>query len=218
MKNTLKIIILLFVVFMTSGCSGNYNLIINKDLSINEELELTLNDASLYNKTLEIFENNNINKEKYDVTVADNEVKISYNDKYTSIEDYLLNSKAYHQLFNKIEYNKVDDFIDLYIDENIKINNIHTNNNGTNLTDFDFIQLNITNPFKMNFTNAQIVNDDIYTWTIRNDLKNTKLQMQFKTKLDVFPYKGIIVGSVIVICMIIFIVSGISRTKKRQKL
>ncbi|MBQ9024715.1 MAG: hypothetical protein IJ105_05850 [Bacilli bacterium] len=218
MKNYLKIFLLIVIILITSGCSGNYNLKINPDLSIDENLELSIdNDNNAYDRTLKIFENNNIPKDNYDVSISSDKVIIEYNDKFSSIEDYLLNSKVYKQLFDKIEYNKNKKYVDLYVDQNIKIKNNYTKNNGSNLTDFDFIQINITNPYKMILTNADMVNDNIYTWSLTKDNYNKKIQMQFKPSFNKFPYRPIIVGSLILIISLIMTITIIRRYKNTQK-
>ena len=218
MKNYLKIFLLIVIILITSGCSGNYNLKINPDLSIDENLELSIdNDNNAYDRTLKIFENNNIPKDNYDVSISSDKVIIEYNDKFSSIEDYLLNSNVYKQLFDKIEYNKNKKYVDLYVDQNIKLKNDYTKNNGSNLTDFDFIQINITNPYKMILTNADMVNDNIYTWSLTKDNYNKKIQMQFKPSFNKFPYRPIIVGSLILIISLILTITIIRRYKNIQK-
>ena len=217
MRKKFKIIILLFLIFITAGCSGNYNLKINNDLSIEENLELSIiNNGDMYQRTIDIFEKNNIDNDKYDVSINENNIKINYNDKFSSIEDYILNSKVYSQLFSKIEYNKTNKFIDIYTNEDIKLKNDNTLLNGTNLTDFDVIQVNITNPFKVSITNAEIVNDNTYTWSITKDNNTKKIQMQFKPNLDVFPYRPVIVGSLIIIVSTILLYRLYKRYKKSQ--
>lgn len=219
MKINIKRLFLFVIIILLTGCSGNYNLNINDDLSINEELELSVeNKNNAYQKTLNIFENNEIDKENYDVSVSGNEVKISYKNKYNSIEEYISNSEVYHQLFNKIEYNKSNNYIDLYISENIKIKDSYTAINGSNLTDFDVLQINITNPYKIIYTNAEISNENTYTWTINPNTKNVKIKMQFKPTLDRFPLKGVIVLSVIIISSSILLFNLIRRFKKDQRI
>lgn len=219
MTKRFKIFILVLLITLVTGCSGNYNLTINEDLSIDEELQLDIdNNSDTYNNTLKIFQENNVDKEKYEVKIVGNNIKLEYKDKFLSIEDYLTNSKIYHQIFNNISYNKTDDFIDLYVDESIDLKNNYTNLNGSNINDFEFIQLNITNPFNINFTNAEFVNNNVYTWTIKNTTENQKIQMQFNMKLNVFPLKGVIVGSTILLCTLIFLIVFITRLKRRQRI
>ena len=219
MKNKFKIILIIFLVIILTGCSGNYNLVINDDMSVEEEIDLVIdNKNDTYDKTLKIFEENNINIDNYDVSVIENEVHINYKENFDSLEEYIVNSKVYHLLFNEIVYNKTSDYIDLYIDQNLKILNSNTIINGSNLTDFNVIQINITNPFDVNMSNAEMINDNVYTWTITKDDVTKKIQMQFKPQLNVFPYREVIVGSVILICFAIILISIYIRYRKKQKI
>lgn len=103
-----------------------------------------------------------------EVVLSDNNVRITYNKKYDSIEEYLLDSKVYHELIDEIQFNKSNDYIDLYVNQKLKLSNDNViKTNGTNLTDLDVLQINIENPFDVNFSNAEIVNDNVYTWTIK---------------------------------------------------
>lgn len=206
MNKKIQVILLSLLLIFLTGCSGNYDLNINNDLSIDEKLELSIdNSKDAYNKTVELFEKNNIDSKKYDVSINGNSVRIKYNDKFDSIGDYILNSKVYTLLFNKIEYNSSNNIIDLYVNENIKLKNNYTQLNGTNLTDLDVIQVNITNPYKVVITNAEIINDKTYTWSITNKDELKKIQMQFKTSLDKFPIKPVVVGSLIIIVSLILL-------------
>lgn len=219
MKKIIKYISIIFILILLTGCSGNYNVIINSDLSVNEELELTIdNEYGQYQKTLSIFEKNDIDKDNYDVSVEDDEIKIEYNEKFNSIEEYISNSKVYKQLINNIQLNRNNDYIDIYVDENLKIKNKYTNINGTNLVDLDVIQVNITNPFKVVLTNADMINDNVYTWSITKDDISKKIQMQFKPSLDVFPIKPVVVGIVILISSTILIYNLLKRYKGRQRI
>lgn len=213
-----KYIFLLLVVILLTGCSGNYNLTINDDMSISEELYLSIsNEDDLYEKTLKIFEENNISKDNYDVVVKEEKVEITYKDKFNTIEEYILDSKIYHHLFKEIQYNKSNNYIDLYVNENLKIKNNYNLINGSNLMDLDVIQINVTNPFEVNFSNAEIINDNIYTWTVKKGDTHKKIQMQFKPQLNIFPYREVIVTSVVIVCFVIIILSIFIRYKKRQK-
>ena len=206
------------LVILITGCSGNYNLKINEDLSLEEELDITIpNNNDSYQKTLSIFENNEIDKDKFSVTKSENVVKINYKDKFSSIEDYILNSKVYPQLFSNIQYNKKDNIIDLTINENIKLKNNNNNLNGTNLNDLDVIQVNVTNPFKVYDSNAELVNEKVYTWTIKNSDVEKKIQIQFKPTLDQFPLRAVVVGSVILLVIIIFGIILLKRYKKVRR-
>ena len=217
MKKIIKVISIFILLLISTGCSGNYDLKINKDLSVDESLNLELQKSDdNYNKTLKIFENNNISKDNYSVVTSDDKIKITYNESFISIEDYLINSKVYNQIFNKIEYNKTSQIVDLYTSENIKIKNNNNSINGTNLIDFDVLQINVETPFKVKYSNEDMKSDNIYTWTInRNDIKK-QIHLQFKIVEDKFPIRSVIVGLVLLIVISIFTINIINRYRKSQ--
>ncbi len=220
MNKKLKIFVIGILLILVTGCSGNYNLKINDDMSINEELYLTIdNSNNAYTKTLKIFKENNIPEDDYEVVLSDNNVRITYNKKYDSIEEYLLNSKVYHELIDEIQFNKSNNYIDLYVNQKLKVSNDNgIKMNGTNLVDLDVLQINIENPFDVNFSNAEIVNDNVYTWTIKKGDTEKKIQMQFKPSLNIFPYKQVAVLSTVIVCILIIIFTIYGRYKKRQKI
>lgn len=219
MNKKLKIFIIGILLILVTGCSGNYNLKINDDMSIDEELYLTIdNTNNAYTKTLKIFKENNIPEKDYEVVLSDNKVRITYNKKYDSMEEYILDSKVYHEFIDEIQFNKSNDYIDLYVNQKLKLSNDNIKSNGTNLVDLDVLQINIENPFSVNYTNAEIVNDNVYTWTIKKGDIEKKIQMQFKPSLNVFPYKQVAVLSTVIICSLIIIFTIYRRYKKRQKI
>lgn len=219
MNKKLKIFIIGILLILVTGCSGNYNLKINDDMSIDEELYLTIdNTNNTYTKTLKIFKENNIPEKDYEVVLSDNNVRITYNKKYDSMEEYILDSKIYHELIDEIQFNKSNDYIDLYVNQKLKLSNDNIKSNGTNLVDLDVLQINIENPFSVNYTNAEIVNDNVHTWTIKKGDIEKKIQMQFKPSLNVFPYKQVAVLSTVIICSLIIIFTIYRRYKKRQKI
>lgn len=219
MNKKLKIFIIGILLILVTGCSGNYNLKINDDMSIDEELYLTIdNTNNAYTKTLKIFKENNIPEKDYEVVLSDNNVRITYNKKYDSMEEYILDSKIYHELIDEIQFNKSNDYIDLYVNQKLKLSNDNIKSNGTNLVDLDVLQINIENPFSVNYTNAEIVNDNVYTWTIKKGDIEKKIQMQFRPSLNVFPYKQVAVLSTVIICSLIIIFTIYRRYKKRQKI
>mgnify|MGYP004499058659 FL=1 len=217
MNKKIKYIVISVLLLLVTGCSGNYNVKINEDMSVNEELYLTIeNKEGLYQKTLKIFNDNNVKEKDYEVVLSDDNLKITYNASYNSIEEYILNSKVYHQLIDNIELNKSNNYVDLYVNEKLKLSNSNMKQNGTNLTDLDVLQVNIENPFEVNFSNAELVTDNVYTWTIKNGDIEKKIQMQFKPSLDIFPYRQVIVLSIVIICFVIIGVSIYIRYKKSQ--
>lgn len=196
----LRFIFLTILIILLTGCSGNYDITINEDLSVNEKLNLELNNTSnTYQKVNNIFTENKINNDKYHVAIVDDKVNVDYEEKFESIEDYLLNSKVYHQLIDEIKYQKNKNYIDIYINQNLKIKNDNDNMLIGNMNDLNYLQINITNPYKIVTTNAESSNNNTYTWTIDKKTINKKIIMQFnpnKTKSYIRP---IAVGIVLII-------------------
>ena len=216
MKNKIKIVILVLSVVLLTGCSGNYNLKINKDLSVEENLYLTIDNTSdAYKNTLKIFDDNKIDKSNYDVSVSGNNVVIEYNEKFKTIDQYLLNSKIYHQLFDNISYNKTEKYIDLYTSQNLKLKG---NSYIGNTSDLDVLQINVQMPFKMINDNSDISNDDIYTWTIDKNTENKKISMHFTADPQSFPYAQVIVISLVVIALTVFAIMIIRMYKVKQQI
>lgn len=211
----MKLLIFFLTIFLFTGCAGDYNVKINKDLSINEELNLELeNTGSEYNNTLKLFKDNNINEKKYHVSINGSKVIIKYEDKFNSINEYILNSKVYHQLIDEIKYSKTKNYIDIYINQNLKLNN--DGSNIGNSSNIDFLQINITNPYKVIASNEETLSENTYTWNINKDTINKKILMQFEPKSRGIPYKVIIPMVVLAICISILAYIIIKNYKSKQ--
>lgn len=215
MRNKIRLLLLIFSIVFLTGCSGNYNININRDLSVDENLYLTIdNKANIYNNTLKIFDNNNIDKDKYDVSLSGDEIIIEYSDKFNTIDEYLLESKVYHQLIDEISYNKTDKYIDIYVNQHFKLKQ---NDNIGNTSDFDILQINVNTPFKMINNNSDISNDNVYTWTIDKNTIQKKIIMNFETKPIGISYSQVIMIAVLTIVIFIIAIILIRRFKNSQK-
>lgn len=208
----IKILIFLFALMLFTGCSGNYDVKINNDLSVSEKLNLYVeNNSDMYKKTVQIFEENKIKREKYDVRIVNNQINIKYREKFNSIDDYILNSKIYHQLYNDINYNRDNKTVDIYANEPLKINDSF---NISNSIDIDSLKINITNPFKTIVSNEDEINGDTYTWNINKDTPKKAISMQFTLN-----NKGISIGNIItiVVLMTSIILLAVIITKNSRK-
>ncbi len=216
MKNKIKLLFLLFSIIFLTGCSGNYNIKINEDLSVDEDLYLTIeNGPNVYNNTLKIFDDNNINTDNYSVVLSGDEIVIEYKDNFSSIDDYILDSKIYHQLVDNISYNKADNYIDIYTNQILKLKG---NDEIGNTSDLDVIQVNITTPFKVVFDNSDISNDNTYTWTIDKNTINKKIMINFEPKLSGFQYSRLIILLTFILVIGIFIYILFKKYKNIQKI
>lgn len=218
MKRFKKIYIFILIILLT-GCSGNYDVNINKDLGVEENLNLSIeNNISNYEKTLKIFDENKINKKDYSIKRKSDEIEINYNKKYDSIDEYILNSKIYKQMIDSIDYNKTNKYVDIYIDQYIKNKTENDEFITGNINDIDFLQINIKTPYNVIFTNAETSNENVYSWTIDKNTTRKKILLQFSNKEKGISISQIIILSVLCITILIFLFNIVRKYKNANKI
>ena len=178
----IKFIILILIVFLFAGCSGDYNLKFNRDLSIDEDIDILIdNKDNAYENTFVLFENADIDADKYDIMLKGDKVRIIYKEKYKSFEDYYLNSKLYRLLFKELELNRTNSGMFINTESNFKLDDSN-NQNIINSYDIDTLKINITMPFNVIENNADEVKDDTYTWVLNknNTYKNIRARYDYE--------------------------------------
>ena len=211
----LKMFLLLIIVFLVCGCSGTYNLKINNDLSVSEELNITLEDeSSNYDSINDLFINNNIDEKDYRIVIENNDLNVTYNNKYDSIEDYLLNSFLYKQLFDNISYNTDRKEFSL------EASNIFNNNNSTlNFSNrIKSLQIKVDTPLNVVEENSDSSTDNSYIWNIDNKTKEKDLYLIFSVDNNIFTTGNILVFGAIIIVLIILVYSLIKRLLSSRKI
>ena len=198
----IKFIILILIVFLFAGCSGDYNLKFNRDLTIDEEIDILIdNKDNSYENTHMLFEKAEIDPDKYDIMLKGDQVRIVYKEKYKSFEDYYLNSKLYRVLFKDVELNRDNTGMSINTESNLKLDDIN-NQNIVNSYDIDGLTINLTIPFSVNENNADLVKDNTYTWVLnkKDTHKNIRL---------VYDYQNDKTSSIVLIVVIGVISFGI---------
>ena len=178
----IKFIVLILIVFLFAGCSGDYNLKFNRDLSIDEDIDILIdNKDNAYENTFVLFENADIDADKYDIMLKGDKVRIIYKEKYKSFEDYYLNSKLYRLLFKELELNRTNSGMFINTESNLKLDDSN-NQNIINSYDIDTLKINITMPFNVIENNADEVKDDTYTWVLNknNTYKNIRARYDYE--------------------------------------
>ena len=178
----IKFIILILIVFLFAGCSGDYNLKFNRDLSIDEDIDILIdNKDNAYENTFVLFENADIDADKYNIMLKGDKVRIIYKEKYKSFEDYYLNSKLYRLLFKELELNRTNSGMFINTESNFKLDDSN-NQNIINSYDIDTLKINITMPFNVIENNADEVKDDTYTWVLNknNTYKNISARYDYE--------------------------------------
>lgn len=200
----IKYILLIFVILLFTGCSGNYSLTINKDLSVDEEIDILIdNKENTYETTILLFEKANIDSDKYKVVIIDDEVNIKYKENYSSFEEYYLNSKLYKTLFENIEFSIDNKGMSINTKSNLKLDD-KDNQNIINSYDIDNFKINIKVPFNVNNNNADSIKADTYTWILNSNDTFKEISIDYSYKAD--KVYGIVLLSLIGIATIVTLV------------
>lgn len=196
----IKYVLVILIVLLFTGCSGNYNLTFNKDLTVNEELNVSIDNIDdNYEKTHQLFENGNIDRDKYEIVIIDDKVNIRYKEKYKSFADYYLNSNLYKMIFEEIEYKKDNTGMSIKAETNLKLDD-KDNQNIINSYDINDLKINITIPFSVNKSNASSVKDNTYTWVLNKNDTYKNISIDYSYKED--KLYGIVILSLIGIAVI----------------
>ena len=210
-----KIIFVVLMLILLSGCKAKYSIKIDKDGSVEETLVAT--------ETPEYFDTYKhtsvgkvisyiidpyidvLNEKKYSVT---NNVKINSDSgvtvkkKYSSFKDYIGNSVIYSQFTDKISYEEKGDKV--YISLKGKFSSSAQNQSYVPVSDGS---ISITVPYKVIDSNADKVVDNTYIWNF-DDNKGQEREINIsytKSKIENldFNYSAIIGVAIIIILGII---------------
>ena len=181
-----KVLVLLIGILLLCGCSGNYNVNINEDLSVNEELNLKIKQGEkVYENTLKLFDDNDISPKKYKVVAANDVVTIKYKEKYDSLEEYLLDSKIYKNLFETVNYNNNRNKIDISSTAYFLTNNTDSEYIIDDL-DISLLKINVKTPYEVFNDNADSKVKEVSTWNIKKGMKTKSI----KFSLDINKNKS----------------------------
>ncbi len=178
----IRILVVALLMFILCGCSGNYNLTFNDDLTLTEELDISIkNEDNSYEKTLDLFNRAEIDSNKYDVVTDEDYVYIKYTEEYSTIEDYLLNSNLYHVLFDDIEYSKDNVGMKIGAENSFKLDG-NTSGEIVNAYDIDNLKINVKIPFSINKSNADSKEKDVLTWEVKRTDTSKDINIDFSYK------------------------------------
>ena len=211
----IKYILLILIVFILTGCSGNYNLTFNKDLTINEELNILIdNSNNAYERTLDLLKKAEIDPDKYEIMIDKDKVKIVYKETYSSFENYYLNSKLYRSLFENIEYEKDNTGLSINTNSRLKLND-KNNQNIINSYDIDNFKINVSIPFNVTDNNADSIKDNTYTWELNNSDTYKEINVRYDYRNDrTSSIVILIIIGVISLGIILYIVNYLIRNRR----
>ena len=187
MKRMKLIILFLFILILT-GCSSEYTLTINDDLSVKEEAKLApsneyLRETNLsYEEAIDYFygddEKELLDSKNYSHGISNLKGSVLVSKEYKSLEDYANNTYAINQFFE-----------DIKVTEN---NGIITFKTGKfkeqggeeqDYFDVDMVKINIKSPYKFISSNSKDYKESIntYSWAISSVYDNMEIEFQIDT-------------------------------------
>lgn len=181
----IKYLLLISIIFLT-GCTCEYNITINNDLSVSEEvnasetIEYFANEYKHYNRSealdnlWEYMSNGFDYASKYKYNKNDNNTGIILTNNYDSFIEYKNETSIYNQYFDELDYEENDDIITI---EAYGFNP-YVEQDPTKFA-IDNFKLNITLPFKVLNSNADSINDNTYTWIIDKNTDSKRIYLQF---------------------------------------
>ena len=223
----MKKIILAIIIILMTGCSVNYNIVIDKDFKIVEKVVIE-EDADFYinyyhtmpvNVMNGILDNYKdiLNEKKYQYYVDENNGNplIVLEKTYDNYDDYINNTILLNDYFEKVNFVKKDNVL--------KISTEGFNPNDSDNPDRFYIKkldIGITSAYKVNDNNAIKYDkeDNTYYYSITSDTENMSLLMDIDTSKRFNPleeyYGAFIVAIMIVIASWIFV---FVKKKKKNK-
>jgi len=211
----IKIVFLALIILLVTGCAGTYNLTINEDLSVKENLSVNFSgEESSYDKINDLLRRENVKEDEYTLTTEGYNLKLDYNHEYTDIEDYLLNSLLYKQLFDSISYDSDNKEVALSAGN---IFNLSTSklNNSYNIKN---LQINVTTPLDVIEENADMINENTYSWTLDNTTKEKYMYLTFSKGSNLLNKGTTIVLCVMVVAVAISAIIMIKRLSESKKI
>lgn len=206
-----KNIFLLLILFLLTGCSCRYDITINKDLTIDEEIIIygTNRLYSAYYKTnkVDVLKENlenyleELKENNYEYKlIEEGEPHIVITKKYQDIENYLNNSLFFNDYFDEISYNKDGNIV--------KVETMGFNPNEEDNPDRFYVEkleVNIKNAYEINDSNSLIIDDNTntYKYNLLEDSNDFKIFLSYDLSKRFNPHKKNLIYIVIAILIII---------------
>lgn len=211
----IKIVFLALIILLVTGCAGTYNLTIDEDLTVKENLSVNFSgEESSYEKIYDLLKRENVKEDEYTLTTEGYNLKLDYNHEYTSIEDYLLNSLLYKQLFDNIAYDSDNKEVSLSTGNIFNLSNSKLNNSYI----IKNLQINVTTPLDVVEENADKISENTYIWTIDNTTKEKYMYLTFSKSNNLLNKGTTIVLCVMVLAIAISVIIMIKRLSESRKI
>ena len=206
-----KLVILVCLLFLVTGCSVKYYVDIDEDLKITETAYITESDDfyKAYYRTTKINALNyvlNIYKDYLDESnydaklLTDKEPQIKVQKEYQTIEEYLNSSLLFNDYFEEIKYEKEGDILTI---ETVNFNQNDPDNPDRFISEkFDVI---IRPAYKVKESNATKIDKDnnAYHFEYNSDMDDFKIFMKIDTSSKfIYNLNTYIIIIVSILCII----------------
>ena len=219
-----KILFLIIALLLITGCSVNYNLKINEDLTILEEASLTGTEDFFknYYKTtkknvikdsLELYKDI-LKTNGYNYELIENDIPyVKVNKKYNNIGSYTKESILFNDYFDEVKYVE---------DGNIKkIETVGYNENNPDDPNRFYVRklsISITCPYKVKNHNAKNVNKKTNTYYYELNSDSSKILLEFDSSKKFNPNSDTIL--MIIVCILVIVGAWVTiyiLNKKKNK-
>lgn len=202
-----KILILLIILFLMTGCQAEYNLTIDND-TYTESINMTVDNDDTYNiqnlkENNQYISSSSTNGLIYEKTIEENYDNTIFNYKHSfSFDEFrgTLNGKC----FNKINLTESDGIYSLYASDFICY--------GEHEQTAESYKINIKTNYNVINNNADEVNNNVYTWMIDKNnysgktinFQYSKQEVEIPVSKNVSPYLISAIVSVLIFISFIF--------------
>lgn len=213
-----KIILLVFICVFCFGCKARYELQINEDLTVNENIT-GLETDTFYNQyykstkervinSIMYMDNEYLNNVGYSKKIVneDNLTGATVNKKFNSLEEYFELSKAYTQFYENFDYKINNGVVTIDLKDQLLINY-----DSIERYAIDSCDVVITLPFKVKKSNADYINKETntYIWNLNGDSQKD-IYIKFDTKMGAdLKDNSISIISFVIVGIAVIVITGI---------
>lgn len=205
--------IIILVLFMT-GCKGTYDITIEDDLTVKEQINVLLNkNSNSLDKIDALLKSNKNDNSKYSIEDLNNQIRIKYEKSYSSIKEYLSSSILYNEVFDNYLYD--NDKNSISIVNMAKLNKNDSNsNNISNSLDLGDIKIRLNSKLDISAANYDEIDENYYVWNIDDNTSNKNIifDISLRSKKANMKYLIIMVST-----FIMLIISIIMYEKFKKK-
>lgn len=210
-----KIILLSFILILLSGCTANYEVVIDGD-KIKERLTITETDKSIFDKITDtgwtvrdsfdaLLSGDEFSRQDYSIKSLNSEDQLGVKYSNDSLES-LENSSVINQCFNNPSISVEDNIV--YIDTGeFECFDLYDN--------LDSIRIVFKTNHKVLDTNADTIENDSYIWNITKD-SNKVIKISYDSSITKINYTAYVVVVLIFIVLIIGLLLVFRKVKNKN--